>query len=288
MFQIYTDGACHVPTKRGGWAALVVSDGRSELLKGAQEDTTSNRMEVTAAIQGLAHTPEGAQVAVYTDSQYLVGTMTRSWKRNANRDLWSELDGLVSRRRVSWEWVKGHDSHPQNEQAHRAAEAMASGAVLGAVEGAAPSPGGVRMVDVSDKPVTQRRAAARGAVSMAADTLERIIKGELAKGDVLTAARLAGIMAAKQTPALIPLCHPLLIDTVEVDCVPHPGRGIVEVTASVSGSGRTGYEMEALTAAAVAALTIYDMCKAYDPGMKIELALLSKSGGKSGQVQFER
>jgi cyclic pyranopterin phosphate synthase len=121
---------------------------------------------------------------------------------------------------------------------------------------------------------------------MAPATLERIMTGEVAKGDVLTAARLAGVMAAKQTPQLIPLCHPLLIDTVEMDCLPHPERGIVEVTAAVSGSGRTGFEMEALTAAAVAALTIYDMCKAYDPGMRIELALLSKSGGKSGRVRL--
>lgn len=286
MFQVYTDGACHTLTRKGGWAALVISDDGRELLQGGQEDTTSNRMEVMAAIQGLAHTPEGEEVAVYSDSQYLVGTMSRRWKRNVNRDLWLDLDGLASRRRVSWEWVRGHNAHPENEEAHRAAESMVSGARPGPVAGAAPPSGGVRMMDISEKPVTPRRAAARGVVAMAPATLERIVKGEVAKGDVLTAARLAGVMAAKQTPHLIPLCHPLLIDTVEVDCLPHPERGIVEVTASVSGSGRTGYEMEALTAAAVAALTIYDMCKAYDPGMKIELALLSKSGGKSGRVQL--
>ena len=286
MFRIHTDGACHTPTRNGGWAALVIGDGHRELLRGSQEDTTSNRMEVTAAVQGLAHTPEGTQVSVYSDSQYLVGTMSRRWKRNANRDLWSALDELAARRQVTWEWVRGHASHPENEEAHRAAEAMSSGTGPASEVAATPPSVGVRMVDVSDKPVTKRQATVRGTVSMAPATLERIIKGELAKGDVLTAARLAGVMAAKQTPHLIPLCHPLLINTVEMDCVPDAERGIVEVTASVSGSGRTGYEMEALTAAAVAALTIYDMCKAYDPGMKIELSLLSKSGGKSGRVQL--
>ncbi len=286
MFNIYTDGACHTPTRKGGWAALIIGDGRRELLRGRQGDTTSNRMEVTAAIQGLAHTPEGVQVSVCSDSQYLIGTMSRRWKRNTNHDLWSVLDELAAQRRVTWEWVRGHTSHPENEEAHRAAEGMASAA--GPAPEASPNPpsAGVRMVDVSDKPVTMRQATARGMVSMAPATLERIIKGELAKGDVLTAARLAGVMAAKQTPYLIPLCHPLLINTVEMDCVPDAERGIVEVTASVSGSGRTGYEMEALTAAAVAALTIYDMCKAYDPGMKLEFSLLAKSGGRSGRVRL--
>lgn len=294
MFQIYTDGACDAISKRGGWAALVIGIGDRQLLQGREAGTTSNRMEITAAMRGLAHTPEGAEVAIYSDSQYLVGTMSRKWKRNANQDLWQEMDALAARRRVSWEWVRGHSAHPENEEVHRAAEAMASGKGApssgsgqrpSAAAAAPPSPG-VRMVDISEKPVTERQATARATVNMAPATLERIAKGEVAKGDVLTAARLAGVLAAKQTPHLIPLCHPLLMDTVEVDCIPRPEKGIVEVTASVAGSGRTGYEMEALTAAAVATLTIYDMCKAYDPAMKIELALLSKSGGKSGRVKL--
>jgi cyclic pyranopterin phosphate synthase len=119
---------------------------------------------------------------------------------------------------------------------------------------------------------------------MKPDTLARVQAGEIAKGDVLAVARLAGIMAAKRTSELIPLCHPLSLNSVEVELVCSPERSSVDVTATCRVHGRTGVEMEALTAAGVAALTIYDMCKAIDRGMTVtDLRLLRKSGGKSGE-----
>ncbi len=140
-----------------------------------------------------------------------------------------------------------------------------------------------RMVDVSDKEMSQRVAVAAGSVVMAPDTMKLITEGGVKKGDVLSVARLAGIMGAKKTPDLIPLCHPLALDSVEVDLVCDPERNAVDITATCKVTGRTGVEMEALTAAAVAALTIYDMCKAVDRGMRItEIRLIHKSGGKSG------
>ncbi|MCZ6743204.1 MAG: cyclic pyranopterin monophosphate synthase MoaC [Alphaproteobacteria bacterium] len=140
-----------------------------------------------------------------------------------------------------------------------------------------------RMVDVSDKEMSQRVAVAAGSVVMAPDTMKLITEGGLMKGDVLSVARLAGIMGAKKTPDLIPLCHPLALDSVEVDLVCDPGRNAVDITATCKVTGRTGVEMEALTAVAVAALTIYDMCKAVDRAMRItDIRLVHKSGGKSG------
>ncbi len=140
-----------------------------------------------------------------------------------------------------------------------------------------------RMVDVSDKEVSQRVAVAAGSVVMAPDTMKLITEGGVKKGDVLSVARLAGIIGAKKTPELIPLCHPLALASVEVDLVCDPGRNAVDITATCKVTGRTGVEMEALTAVAVAALTIYDMCKAVDRAMRIiEIRLVHKSGGKSG------
>jgi len=145
-----------------------------------------------------------------------------------------------------------------------------------------------RMVDVTGKPDTIRKAVARGTVRMQADTLQLIKEGGTAKGDVLSVAQLAGIMAAKRTPDLIPLCHPVLIGNVQVEFNLDEKNSIVEITATVESTGKTGVEMEALTATAVAALTIYDMCKAVDRGMKIEnIRLVHKSGGKSGTIELE-
>jgi len=147
--------------------------------------------------------------------------------------------------------------------------------------------GRAAMVDVSAKAETERVAVARGRVVMAPATLARIQQGTTAKGDVLGIARIAGIMAAKRTSELIPLCHPLMLSKVTVDLVPAPPDA-VEIEALVKLTGRTGVEMEALTAVTVAALTIYDMCKAIDRGMRIEAVRLAhKSGGKSGVYEAE-
>ena len=146
--------------------------------------------------------------------------------------------------------------------------------------------GRARMVDVSDKDETDRVAVAGARVVMQPETLARIQAGDIAKGDVLAAARLAGIMAAKRTAELIPLCHPLALTSVAVELACVPERSAVEITATCRLKGRTGVEMEALTAASVAALTIYDMCKAIDRGMVVtDLRLLRKSGGKSGDYE---
>jgi cyclic pyranopterin phosphate synthase len=143
--------------------------------------------------------------------------------------------------------------------------------------------GRARMVDVGSKPVTQRVAIAGGRVVMKPETLQRIRDRKMEKGDVLGIARVAGIMAAKRTGEIIPLCHPLTIDGVEIDFESDVGRSEIKIKAKVKSSGKTGVEMEALMATAAAALTIYDMCKAVDRGMKIaEIMLLRKSGGKSG------
>ena len=142
--------------------------------------------------------------------------------------------------------------------------------------------GNAVMVDVGAKPETDRAATAKVRVSMRPETLRMIVGGTAQKGDVFGVARIAGIMAAKRTAELIPLCHPLPISSVVVDLAAE-GDDAVVIAATVKTSGRTGVEMEALTAASVAALTVYDMCKAVDRGMRIEaLRLVEKSGGKSG------
>jgi cyclic pyranopterin phosphate synthase len=148
--------------------------------------------------------------------------------------------------------------------------------------------GNAHMVDVSDKHVTSRSATAKAQVLMLPETLALIIGGKAKKGDVLATARIAGIMAAKKTHELIPLCHPLLISKVSVDFVADEKPSSIEVSATVRVEGKTGVEMEALTACSVAALTLYDMCKAVDRGMKItDLRLTEKSGGKSGTFTAE-
>jgi len=146
--------------------------------------------------------------------------------------------------------------------------------------------GKAAMVDVSAKAETERVATARGSVLMQPATLTLIAAGEMKKGDVLAVARLAGIMAAKRTAELIPLCHPLALTSVSVDLSIDRGRNAVDIEASCKLVGRTGVEMEALTAVSVAALTVYDMCKAVDRGMTItDIRLTRKSGGKSGSYE---
>jgi cyclic pyranopterin phosphate synthase len=143
--------------------------------------------------------------------------------------------------------------------------------------------GRAKMVDVSDKDITSRIAVARGTIHMRTETLALILDHKIEKGDVFSVARVAGIMAAKKTSELIPMCHPLNITSVEIDLTPAKNPARVEIETSVRVSGKTGVEMEAMTAVAVAGLTIYDMCKAVDREMSIgEIRLVKKSGGKSG------
>ena len=287
MIEIFTDGACLDGT--GGWAAVIIQDGATQELKGRVEKTTSNRMELTATIEALSKTAEGSPVAVYSDSMYLVNTMTRNWKRQANLDLWGKLDALIKARRVTFNWVRSHTGIPYHERAHN----LSSGAAGLTEQAARPelthqdAEGRARMVDVTEKADTEREAIARGRLVMKPDTFRALKEGRTRKGDPLNVAQIAGIMAAKKTPELIPLCHPLLLTDISVKLEPDEAAGAVEITATVKVTGKTGVEMEALTAVAVAALTVYDMLKAVDKEIRIEdIRLLRKSGGKSGTIDL--
>ncbi len=148
--------------------------------------------------------------------------------------------------------------------------------------------GRARMVDVSAKADTARVAVARGSVRMQPETLALIQSGGMPKGDVIATARLAGVMAAKRTHELIPLCHPLLLTDIDVEITPDEAAPSLEISATVRTTGKTGVEMEAMTAVSVAALTVYDMCKAVERGIRIEgVRLVRKSGGKSGETVLE-
>ncbi len=148
--------------------------------------------------------------------------------------------------------------------------------------------GRARMVDISAKADTAREAVARGTVRMQPGTLALIQSGGVEKGDVIAVARLAGIMAAKRTHELIPLCHPLLLTDIDVAITPDEQESALQISATVRTTGKTGVEMEALTAVAIAALTVYDMCKAVDRGIRVEAVRLArKSGGKSGDIVLE-
>jgi cyclic pyranopterin phosphate synthase len=145
-----------------------------------------------------------------------------------------------------------------------------------------------RMVDVTGKATTQREAITKGTVHMKPSTLALIQKGQISKGDVLTVAQIAGIQAAKRTPELIPLCHPLLLGEIRVEFEVDEANSAIYITSTVKNAGQTGVEMESLTATTVAALTIYDMCKAVEKGIKIDnIRLVRKSGGKSGLIELE-
>ena len=281
---------------------------------GGEPKSTNNRMEITAAIRGIDETPPGSDVTVWSDSEYVIKTMTRGWKRKVNNDLWDQLDDVVANRKVSWEWVRGHSGDPMNEladtlardearairssggrkKANNRSDAKRSDGNAkngGAAKRSDASPslshvdsaGKARMVDVGAKPDTERVAEAKGSVTMSPETLRLIKEGGFEKGDVLGIARIAGVMAAKQTSNLIPLCHPLPLTQVNVDITPYRDGSGLEVTSTARTRAKTGVEMEALTAVSIAALTIYDMCKSADRAMVIgDIRLTHKSGGKSG------
>jgi cyclic pyranopterin phosphate synthase len=292
---LYTDGACHPnPDGRGGWAALLVRDGQVRALHGSAERTTNNRMELLAAIKGLEATPPGSEVVVFSDSEYLVKTMAGSWRRRANLDLWQQLDALTAERTVHWEWIRGHAGHPWNEEANRLAEAEARGLPIQfrpptreeSEPPVALAP--ASMVDISEKPPTAREAVAEAWVHLAPEAYRALRDAQLPKGDALALAQAAGILAAKQTPYLIPLCHSIPLAQVTVTFDFPEATQAVRITASAKTNAPTGPEMEALTAAAIAALTIHDMCKGLDPAARIEgLRVLRKSGGKSGDLRFD-
>jgi cyclic pyranopterin phosphate synthase len=306
--QIFTDGACKGNPGPGGWASLMIgANGERISLSGNTNgaDTTNNVMELTAAIRILEAVPERTEVVVYSDSEYLVKTMTRHWKRNKNLELWRQLDALSKILDIRWEWIKGHAGNLGNEFVNDLA---------GYEAGVRKTPpqldhyfpsykntevgqeklthlderGHAHMVDVGWKKETEREAVAKGTVFLKAETLSLMVSGGLEKGDALGAARLAGVMGAKLTPQLIPLSHPIPLDQVLVDLDPDETSNTVNITATAKSTGRTGVEMEALVAVMTAALTLYDMCKSLDRGMRIhDVRLVSKKGGKSGDLTLE-
>ena len=457
MIRLYTDGACIGNPGPGGWAAIII-DEASEVreIAGWDPQTTNNRMEILATLKGLEATPPGSNVTVYSDSRYVVHTMSRNWKRHKNQDLWARLDNAVAARRVRWGWVRGHAGNPGNELADALANKQAriaagqliapladagslvghgsarlAGAdeestmklfigshldgrtnrgawvalvkgpakeqvlwgveegvtdahlqilalerALGVVRDAATveirssleylikcgsgewrrhthkdawvaadralgskrvvwlvddthtgqavahaarqlhrtgllpevvgsgvaetghmhgdggarsrlthldESGRARMVDIGDKPVTDRTAVARATVTMQSETLALAMEGRLGKGDVVTVARLAGIGGAKRTADLVPLAHSVPLSHVDMAFEADIAQGTLDITATVRAEARTGVELEALAAVSLAALAVYDMCKAAERGIVIRaVQLVEKRGGQRG------
>ena len=349
-YEIYTDGSCLLNPGPGGWGALIVpaDGGAATKLSGGERSTTNNRMEITAAVKALESIPPGSSAIVHSDSEYVVKTMTKGWKRNANKDLWELLELAAAPCNVEFRWVRGHAGHEGNETADRLAVAAMKDVERGTIppggrraetfpaappsvgsapsasarppDGASPSSssprrrelrdlppnaapaasaappeapapglthldaqGAARMVDVGGKPHTARTAKAVGEVTMEPATLALILDGQIPKGDVFTVARVAGINAAKRAWETIPLAHQIPLSSVAVDFDADQEAGRVAIAAEARTTAQTGVEMEALTAVAAAALTIYDMCKAVDRAMTIGgVRLARKTGGVRG------
>ena len=289
MIEIYTDGACIGNPGPGGWGVVILNGSQNLFLSGGDSSTTNNRMEITAVIEALKNVDDN-DVTIYSDSTYVINTITKGWKKNKNQDLWELLEKLLFKKNVTWKWVKGHSGNEFNEKADQLAYGEAKKKMkinepdsLTHVD----HEGTANMVDVSQKPVTFREAIAKSLVTMNPETLQKIIKNEFEKGDVLSVARVAGVMAGKQTSNLIPLCHPLQISHLNIDFELDNENSQILIIATAKINSQTGVEMEALTAASVSALTIYDMCKAVDKTMKIQTWLSYKSGGKSGDHQLD-
>jgi len=300
MINIYTDGACSGNPGRGGWGAVIIHGPKKYVLHGFDLATTNNRMEITAVIRGLESVKNNNEIKIFSDSMYVINTMTKGWKRNKNQDLWELLDQEVLKRKVTWQWVKGHGGDVLNEEADRLAFNEAQGKfkeVLIMDDGPDQNieetlnelshideNGKAKMVDIGEKFATNRVAVAKSTITMIPEVLDKINSHGFEKGDVLSIARVAGIMGAKQTSNLIPLCHQLSLTQILINFHIDKKNSNILIEAVAKTFGKTGVEMEALTAASIATLTIYDMCKSADKSMKINTWLSRKSGGRSGDL----
>ena len=286
MIEIYTDGACSVNPGIGGWGAvLIYESGVEKEIYGSEIETTNNRMEITAVIKSLEELGDEQDIKIYSDSTYVINTITKNWKRNANNDLWDILDKLLSDKKVVWQWVKGHSGNKYNEIADKLAVNAINelkknnSSELSHLD----DDGSIKMVDVSEKQITSRVAVVSGKVVMKKETLEIIKKGELTKGDIFTLSRTAGITAAKSTPTLIPLCHTIPLSEIKIEIEPDDKLPGLNVYCSTKADWKTGVEIEAFTGVSIACVTIYDMCKAVDKSAYItDIKLEKKSGGLSG------
>jgi cyclic pyranopterin phosphate synthase len=297
-YQIYTDGSCKGNPGPGGWAAIIIKEGTIvQKISGNNVQTTNNQMEITAVIEGLKYLEIGSSVEIFSDSTYVINSMTKNWKRNVNKELWTLLDSEASKQSITWHWVKGHSGNPGNELADKLAYAASELAEKG-IETVnefksdqtlthIDENGNASMVDVGNKDITVREATATSTIIMKPETLKLIQDGLVNKGDVFTVAKIAGIMGAKKTSELIPLCHPLPLDKVEIELSINEKSNSITILGYAKTSGKTGVEMEALTAVSIAALTIYDMAKASDRQMVIsDIKVMKKSGGRSGNLDF--
>ena len=286
MIQIHTDGSCLGNPGPGGWGAIIIyPDGDVKELSGSNQDTTNNRMELKAVIEALNFLESGSMIELFSDSLYVINTITKGWKKKANIELWNELDNVIQKHtNISWNWVKGHSGDFYNEKVNDIAQGkaeMVKNNNLSHVN----DEGSVQMVDVRQKSDSERIAVAKGFVRVSQEIISQVLAANNPKGDVLSISRIAGIMAAKKTPELIPLCHQIDLNHVDItiDIDDENNRFVIE--ASTKSSSKTGVEMESLVAVSITALTIYDMTKAIDHDSLIsDIQLVSKKGGKSGNI----
>jgi len=296
MIEIYTDGSCLGNPGPGGWAAIILDTNdvtkKPCRVQGNCPDTTNNRMELLALIKGVSKVPDDRKIKVYSDSKYVVDTLNKNWKRNVNLDLWEDLDQEVQNREIEYIWIKGHANNIHNEEANDIAQQEANDIAQNSTKinhlSHTDESGKISMVDISNKNTTLRKAKATCDVITSHKSFSAIKNNKIEKGDVLSCARIAGILAAKKTSSIIPLCHPILISHIEITFNLDETNNVIRITSKVVSSGQTGVEMEALTAVTISALTIYDMCKSIDKQTSItNIRLLKKSGGKSGSINFE-
>tara|TARA_B100000745_G_scaffold292506_1_gene233448 strand:- start:746 stop:1633 length:888 start_codon:yes stop_codon:yes gene_type:complete len=291
-YEIYTDGSCIGNPGQGGWAGLIIDDQKIETeISGFELNTTNNRMELLAVIKSIEKIEDDSVINLYSDSQYVINSITKNWKKEKNVDLWNELEKVLVNKSVQWFWVKGHSDNEFNNRVDRLARNTSKQILKDDQDfflTHLDNEGKIQMVDIDSKSLTKREAMAEALVQFQPKTLEIVMEGGLKKGDVFTVAKIAGITGSKKTSDLIPLCHKINLSHVDINFDVDIKKSQVKIISSVKAEYKTGVEMEALTAVMCAGLTIYDMCKSIDKLITIkEVKLIRKSGGKSGDFVLE-